>query len=399
MHVPLATPSRAAPCLPDYGGGSIVNLVASLASALGARDWPVPQLSEPSTADLLDGARRIVLLVVDGMGQIQLARAPWRGALSQHARRTLTSVFPSTTATAITSLMTGLPPSQHGLTGWHMHFPEIAAVGAVLPFRTRAPERPMAALGLNPAQVFDQRPVFDRLPVPSFALGPERIVNSEFNRAHTGAAGRIGYRSLEHLFQALLNCLRNHSGPCFVYAYFADFDSTAHEHGANSTEALRVLQRFDDALGAFLTAAAGLDAIVAITADHGFIDSAPERLISLDDHPALQAMLRLPLCGERRAAYCYVQPALGAEFEAYVADRLAEHFWLFPSQALIEQGWFGPGTPHPKLRERVGDYTLVAKDDWTVKDWMPGEKRHRQLGVHGGVSADEMIVPLIVARP
>jgi len=399
VHLPLATPARAAPYLPDYGGRSIVNLIASIACAFGARDWPVARLSDPSLASLLDGAKRIALLVVDGMGQAQLARAPWRGALSQHARGTLTSVFPSTTATAITALMTGLPPSQHGLTGWHMYFPEIAAVGAVLPFRTRASDRPMAALGLPSARVFDQRSLFDRLPVASFALAPERIVNSEFNRAYTGGAERIGYRSLEHLFQALVNCLGRQSGPCFVYAYFPDFDAMAHEHGADSTAALRALQRFDGALGAFLPAAARLDTVVAVTADHGFIDSPPRRSILLEDHAALQEMLRLPLCGERRAAYCYIKPGLAEEFEAYVADRLAEQVWLFASAALIEQGWFGPGTPHPKLNERVGDYTLVAKDDWTVKDWLPGEKRHTQLGVHGGVSADEMVVPLVVACP
>ncbi|HTT38180.1 MAG TPA: alkaline phosphatase family protein [Burkholderiales bacterium] len=399
MPLSLATPARAAPCLPDYGGGSIVNLIASIACAFGARDWPVARLSEPSLAGSLDGAKRIALLVVDGMGQAQLARAPWRGALAHHVRGTLTSVFPSTTATAITTLMTGLPPSQHGLTGWHMYFPEIAAVGAVLPFRTRASDRPIAALGLPPAQVFNQRPLFDRLPVASFALAPERIVSSEFNRAHTGSAERIGYRSLEHLFQALVNCLDRQSGPCFVYAYFPDFDAMAHEHGADSAPALRALQRFDEALGDFLPAAARLNTVVAVTADHGFIDSPPQRSVLLEDHPALQAMLLLPLCGERRAAYCYVRPGMVNEFEAYVTDRLSDQVWLFASAALIEQGWFGPGTPHPKLNERVGDYTLVARDDWTVKDWLPGEKRHTQLGVHGGVSADEMIVPLVVAWP
>ena len=397
MDTTLATP--VAPCLPDYAGGSIVNLIASLAGTLGVGDWPERPLSNRSFTDLLEGGERIVLLVVDGMGQAQLAGAAWRGALRDHARGTLTSVFPSTTATAITTLMTGLPPSQHGLTGWHMYFPQIDAVAAVLPFRTRSPELPLATLGLDPAEIFDHAALFDRLPVPSFALGPVRIVNSEYNRAHTGSAQRIGYTSPEHLFQALLNCLRVHTGPCFVYAYFADFDSTAHEHGVSSAQAQRVLQQLDNALGGFLASAAGLDATVVVTADHGFIDSPPERMIQLDDHPVLQETLRLPLCGERRTPYCYVKAERAGEFEAYVAERLAEQVWLFRSDTLIERGWFGPGTPHPALRERVGDYTLVARNDWTIKDWMPGEQRHRHIGVHGGVSEHEMIVPLVIARP
>ena len=78
---------------------------------------------------------------------------------------------------------------------------------------------------------------------------------------------------------------------------------------------------------------------------------------------------------------------------------LSEQIWLYRSETLIEQGWFGPGEPHPKLKERVGDFTLVMKDNWTVKDWLPGEQRYKQVGVHGGVTEAEMIVPLMVALP
>ena len=68
------------------------------------------------------------------------------------------------------------------------------------------------------------------------------------------------------------------------------------------------------------------------------------------------------------------------------------------SSDLINAGWFGPPPYHPRLAARVGDYTLVMKDDWTIKDQLPGEKQHRMLGVHGGVSGDEMVVPLIAVR-
>ena len=81
------------------------------------------------------------------------------------------------------------------------------------------------------------------------------------------------------------------------------------------------------------------------------------------------------------------------------AAAVSEQAWAYRSERLIEEGWFGPGEPHPKLKDRIGDYTLVMKGNWTIKDWLPGEKRYRQIGVHGGVSADEMIVPLVVAQP
>src|SRR5262249_49068122 len=131
----------------------------------------------------------------------------------------------------------------------------------------------------------------------------------------------------------------------------------------------------------------------------GFIDSPPERQIDLGNHPSLHATLRLPLCGERRAAYCYVRPDRTEAFGPYVRGQPAGGGRPYRSEMVIEQGWFGPGPPDPRLKERVGDYTLVMRDNWTVKDWLPDEQRYRHIGVHAGLSVEEMIVPLVVAQP
>jgi hypothetical protein len=395
VGTPLATPGSP----PDYRGGSILNLITTIAGALGAAKGPYPALLDPDFEQLLSRRERVVLIVVDGLGHCHLTRGYPGSSLCRHLRGALTSVFPSTTATAITAFLTGLAPAQHGITGWHMYLPEVGTVGAVLPLRTRAANRPLTALGLIPARFFDQPPLFDRLPVRSFVVSPGRIANSEFNRHHSGSAERRGYGSVEQLFDSILSCLRAVGDGRYIYAYYADFDSVAHEHGVNSPQADLVMRRFDAGFSTFLAQAAGLGATVIVTADHGFIDSPPGRSIELDDHPALQATLRLPLCGERRVAYCYVHPDRAQDFERYVQEVLAERALLFSSETLIAQGWFGPGAPHPKLKERVGDYTLVMQGDWTIKDWLPGEARHRHIGVHGGLSADEMMVPLVVVQP
>jgi hypothetical protein len=399
MNTSLATTPALEPFLPDYGGGSIVNLMTTIAAAFGTSNPTSLPLRGQELAASLDSRTRIVLLVVDGLGYRRLLETAPRGALCAHLRGSLTSVFPSTTATAITTFLTGLAPAQHGLTGWHMWFAEQATVGAILPFRARVSDRPLTALGIQPETLFDHASFFQRLPVRSYAVGPERILASVFNRAHCSGAQLRGYGSLEQLFDSTLNCLRAAAERCYIYAYFADYDSAAHEHGVDSRRTLRLLQRFDDAFAAFLDAAAGLDVSVVVTADHGFIDSPARRVIELDRHPALCDMLRAPLCGERRAAYCYVRPECSDAFAQYISRELGQQAWLYRSETLLEQGWFGPGVPHAALAQRVGDYTLVMKDNWTIKEWLPGEQRHRQIGVHGGVSEDEMTVPLIVAQP
>ena len=104
---------------------------------------------------------------------------------------------------------------------------------------------------------------------------------------------------------------------------------------------------------------------------------------------------RRPLCGERRAAWCYLQPGVEAEFMAATRELLGDRAEAIPRQRLLQGSWFGSGTPHPRLASRIGDVALVMQENWTIKDWLPDEKRYRMLGVHGGISADEMLVPLI----
>ncbi len=143
---------------------------------------------------------------------------------------------------------------------------------------------------------------------------------------------------------------------------------------------------------------AGTDTLLVATADHGFLDSTGTSCLTLEDAPGLAGLLRFPLCGERRAAFCHVQEGGIPEFSARARDWLGERAMVRNSSELAEEGWFGRGIPHPRLAERIGDVTLLMTGCYTVKDWTPGERHHLHIGNHGGVSDDEMLIPLIVAR-
>jgi hypothetical protein len=380
--------------LPDYRA-SIVNLTASLAQALGCAPSQLP-LAGLEPERLVD-ARRIVLLVVDGLGYEYLqARS---GCLRTHLHSQLTSVFPSTTASAIPAFLTGLPPSQHALTGWHMYFRELGTIAATLPFRSRIGHQPLAAAGITPQQLYGLTPLFDRLAVPSHVVSPHAIVHSDFNAALAGKAVRHGYGNLAEMF-ALMTCLvRGPERRAYIHAYWPDLDSLAHAHGIASPLAAAAFAALDAAFGQFVESLRNTGTVVLVTADHGFIDTTPADTVDLDDHPELRQTLVLPLCGEPRVAYAYVQSGGEGDFEGYVQERLADRVACYRSQELIEQGWFGPGPIHTALPDRVGDYTLVAKGRTILRDWLPGEERYVHVGVHGGVSAEEMQVPLVVVWP
>lgn len=385
----------------DYAGGGIFNLLQSVLRACGV---PAPDLAQSAQCTALPTERlaeagHVVLFVVDGLGLPALAKLPESSSLRRHLIGSLSSVFPSTTASAITTFMTGRAPAQHGLTGWHMYLEEIAQTLAILPMTVRGPGKSlMTPVDELPPQLFPYPTVFQQMTRESFVIAPQRIAGTPFNAWHARGATTCAYATLPELFGQLADLLKDAAAPRYVYAYYPDLDSVSHRFGCDSEQALALLFALDKAFDEFLAMAEGADAWLVVTADHGFIDSPPERVVCLDDHPQLVAWLAQPLSGERRVAYCHVAAAHRVEFAAYVRQNLAHCTELHASVDLIRAGWFGPPPYHPQLAARVGDYTLVMKDNWTITDWLPGEKRYQLIGVHGGVSHEEMRVPLIRIR-
>jgi hypothetical protein len=381
---------------PDYQGGSIVNLMATVVQGLGGASLGYAPLSMLEPVQL-QNYRHIVLIVIDGLGHQYLCQAGQGGTLHAHLQDRISSVFPTTTATAVTSLLTGLAPQQHGLTGWHTWFKELGCVLNVLPVRPRFGGNGLRDAGLDVASLYAHLPVFDRIPTPGCMVAPKHIAHSDFNLALHGRAGIRAYQSLEQMFELTARAVRVSEGRSYVYTYWPELDRIAHEFGIGSEAASRHLAEIDAAFGRFLECMAGSDTLVIVTADHGIIDSGKSHEIRLENHPALAETLILPLCGERRAAYCYVKPDARDAFEDYVGRELAAFTELRSSRHLISQNYFGLGEPHPGLRDRVGDYTLIMKGNYVIKDWLFAERRYPLIGVHGGLSEQELYVPLILA--
>ena len=377
--------------LPDYSGGGILGLMQSIATACGSPHKTYPPLNL-LPANQLARARHIVLMVVDGLGERILRRHGPSPHLQQYLIGSLSSVFPSTTASAIPTFLTGLAPAQHGLTGWHMHLSEVGQTLAILPLLPRVGP-PIVPPRNLPDRLFDHPTVFESLDRECWAVAPQSIAHSPFNTRHTRGAQIVAYDTLPEMFGQLAELLAS-PRPRYIYAYFPDFDSLSHHYGTGSRQALQVLAQFDALFARLVDRMRGSRSWLLVTADHGFIDSPSRRVVSLDDHPALAELLLRPLCGERRVSYCYVAPENRPAFETYVRRRLSRAVHLYDSRQLIAASWFGPPPCHPRLAERIGDYTLVCKGNWTIKDWLPGERHYAMLGVHGGISDNEMRVPL-----
>ena len=374
---------------PDYAGGGLVNLMASIVAGRGGAPRH-PILASLPLEDI-SAARNVVLFIIDGLGDGYLQRRGAGGELARRRRGAITSVFPPTTAAAITTSYTGCTPLEHGLTGWYTYFGAAGCVSAALPFRSRGDQLPLTERGVTAGRIFVQQPLFQDLPVRSIVVTDNAIIGSDYNVRHCEGAQRRAYGTLDELVSQVEGAVKSGNDRKFIYAYWPQYDTISHRFGSESTAAARELEQVDAAFGALLARLAGSDTLVIATADHGFIDSAPQE--SLELPPFLASRLKLPLCGERRVAYCYVHSE--KEFIEAARQWLGERADVLPSRELLDAGWFGPGAPHPSFAERIGDVALVMRGKYTIKDWTPGEPRYLHIGNHGGTSADEMMIPLI----
>ena len=378
---------------PDYQGKSLVNLMTSIGLAHGRPSQGYPACPT-LTAEQLDDYDNLVLLVVDGLGFDYLDSTD--GLYKQHCQDILTSVFPSTTASSITTFLTGLAPQQHGLTGWFTYLEEVGSVTAVLPCVIRGSQEKISDRGIDIGGLYDHPVFFDQLESPSVSVSPDWIRKTEFNQTHTGRASTRGYENMEDMFAQVTRAIKQSQGKQYIYAYWAEFDHLSHVHGNHSGIVSEHFQQLQKATEKFLIDIKASNTLLVITADHGFIDLTPEQRITVNDHQRMQECLRLPLSGEPRAAYCYLYQDRCEQFVDYVNNQFPDQLECIPSQELIDGNFYGLGEAHPQLHKRVGDYALLMKENFIIKDWLPTEKPFFHYGVHGGVSEREMFVPLII---
>ncbi len=380
--------------MPAYEGGSIVNLMTSIGRHFGAF---LPYKPLECLHDTIRAGDTVVLVVIDGLGY-EFLRAKGEGSvLFSHMRGWMTSAFPSTTSASLTTFATGVAPQQHGITGWFMHLKEVGMVLKILPFTPRLGSTSLVDMGIDPLQIFDQQTIYDLLGVPSHFVTHEMFADSVYTLAMTHGAQGHYYTDLGGFADSVCEAATA-GGQSYVYAYWPKFDTVSHMHGISSPEAYAHFLEIDGAVSRIIERLAGTKTTIIVTADHGLIDVKEEDIVRLGDHPAMVSCLSQPICGEARAAYCYVHPSKAGEFEKYVSEALGDICTCFPSHEIVESGYYGLGEPHAALNDRVGDYILIMHDTHVLVDRLLGEPDHIMVGYHGGLSEGELFVPLIIAR-
>lgn len=381
---------------PDYAGGSIVNLAASLLQAFGIQAPNPPCRPELLAPEILAEAPGVVLLVCDALGQSQFERVLASGRTPNLERlvaqapggvRTLTSVFPTTTTCALPSLCTALTPAQHGMLGMRQWLEEIGALGDMLRFRTVAEK----SVPIEVELIRSGPTLYEQLSacgIPTVAISAKSHEGTGFTDLLHQGAQYLGYEGQSEIPYLLQTSLERHRRQhCFHYVYWHLVDTLSHRYGPLSEPCTLEMEFVDLMLGKIMDSCARAGHTLLLTADHGQIQLDPARALVLDQ--GLARLLRYEPAGGRRA--CYLAALDPAALRAHPILQ-NENLLVIPTDEVVARGWFGGDCG--RYRSRLGDFILLPRDGCQlIYDYGQGIKPNQ--GGHAGPSAEEMLVPLI----
>ena len=359
------------PVMPAYGGRCNASIVPAMS-------WDLETEVLPNE---IVRAAKAVVLVLDSLGWKHLDDArkagvalPQIGALDGGP---VTTVAPSTTSAALTSISTGVPPGEHGIVGYR--FPAGGEVMNALRWSTklgdwRGTVPPTDVQQNEPLAGGDWTIVADRM-----------FINSGFTEAYLGSGEYRGVHHPSSLAGEARAALE--AGASRVYAYYDGLDHVAHIYGVAGRHFADEL-RFCDWLIATMAAALPSGTALIVTADHGQID-APE-LVEVG--AGFNHLVR-ELSGEPRFRWLHGTQSSPDELLSAAEEIHGHHAWVKSRDQVIDEGWLGPRVTDA-ARHRLGDVALIARSPLGFAD--PAERNaDRLVGRHGSFTGAEMYVPAL----
>jgi len=363
------------PVIPDYSGANLTGIIPGcLLGTSGRRPNWFPQP--------LQDAERIVLLVIDGLGYEQLQRhAHIAPNLMSLVGGSITTIAPSTTASALTSLVTGASPAEHGIVGYRMDMGD----SIMNSLRWWSDTRDLRKV--HPPASVQPIPPFVGMTIP--VVSRAELEGSAFTEAHLRGSRPCGWRAASSIVAQCASLIS--SGEKFVYAYYDGVDKIAHERGFGAYYDAEIAAT-DWLVGSLLnTLPSGTT--LAITADHGQVQ-VNDNVVHLSDD--IKATLHHQ-SGEGRFRWLHAKRGQESELLQIATDSYSDIAWVASRDQVVEEAWLGPargGRIADQVKRRLGDVALVPFTATTFDD--PLDSGPFSLVCrHGSLTADEMFVPFL----
>ena len=337
--------------------------------------------------------KTIVLMVFDGMGIDALEKnLKPTDFLNQHIKSELTSVVPSTTTAAMTAYYAGKSPLEHGWLGWSLYFKEYGRyIDTFINTDSHTGEKlelPHAGHELMPyAHILDQIEQVTHHQTKAYMVEPAYI-------DYKGKNQKIGVEDAKGLFEEVEKLCQTDEEK-FVFAYWTDPDKTMHGTGCYSEETKQKLLEINELLAVLSETME--DTLIIVSADHGLIDV--ENKTYLNEYPQLTDCFLMPPFIEGRLMSFFIREDLRDTFKQRFNELFSDDFILLTRQEALQKQLFGPGEPHKKTLDFIGDYIACATGR-KLFDYMPltKTKKFEFTATHAGLTREEMLVPLILVE-
>ena len=360
---------------PNYDR-SILSIASSALNHFGVKDCQHKTLPEFDKL-LKKDYKNIIVMLFDGLGTSSLNyHLKENDFLRKHYVTDISSVFPSTTVAATTSVLSGYSPAERGWLGWDLYFEEIGENVAV--FKNTLQRNGKPAAKFNVAHKY--------IPVKSIMKRIEDV-NGRKSAYCVSFFSKYRSKSVEDICKTVYKLSKKRKKK-YIYAYWNQPDHAMHGHGVTSQEAheqiLHINSEVEKLCGKLE------NSLVIITADHGLCDGVN---VYLEDYPELNSMLKIPPSIEPgRAMSLFVKDGLREDFKNEFNRRFGDCFRLMTKEEVFSENLLGYGKPHPRTYDFVGDFLAVAT---TEKTLFTAREEYEIVGVHAGLTKEEMTVPFI----
>ena len=346
-------------------------------------------LSVPETIDSLSlgsAENREVLILIDGMGQDAINKYGDQFPIFDELKQVkkLYTNFPSTTATSLSTLGTGVLPGVHGMLGYTVRVP-------------RSDNRLLNALKwderVDPVMWQKVPTLFERAVLAGVSVthvAAKRYEGSGFTQAALRGAKYVGANGVDEMATAVSAALKPQ--PSFVYTYLNTLDSAGHSDGVGSDKWLTALQQVSE----FITkvkqlAPAGTR--IWVTSDHGMVNSTEQVILGQDNNLLENVTL---IGGEPRARHIYIKEGAASETIAQWQEFFGNKAKVLSKESAIKDGLFGPVVTEDS-HDRLGDLIAIANNDLILVDPARVREESSMVGHHGGVTDIEVEIPLLLA--
>ncbi len=399
---------------PKYDGGSVLNLPPTICRLFGVPTigsaGPLASPVYDQLENLATDMRRIILILMDALALhrlrnwIEQGTAPlWARLVDAGMLAPLTSVVPSTTSTVLPTLWSGLSPAEHGMVGYELWLKEYGVVANMITHSPFQVPGKLEQAGFDPLTALPGTTLGHQLGkhgVRTYAFQHYTIANSGLSRMFLKDSVVQPFGSSAELMTNLRLLMEDSKDEKqFIGLYWSQVDHLSHIYGPDDERPALDFEDFSHSLEKFLLEklrpSKWGETLLLLAADHGQIYTPKDPHYDLRNHESLTRRLAIKPTGENRLIFFNIRPGQVGAVREYIEKTFMGQFVLLDPGYAMANGLFGPGELHPRLADRTGDLIAIPRDGAYM--WW-GNTESPIVGRHGGMTAEEMLVPLVAAR-